>query len=143
MRIQESAVSRQEVPDPWYLVSWMDMESSKIANNKDWRQRTCKYLLDKDWYTEWVNETAPFKIPVLQGMKDDEVWQDERNKPFIDSVANFTFLGYPNTYTPAASEVFNSRLLSNCFTNIVTGSDPAEEIAKLQTDMQAVYDKEK
>lgn len=102
-----------------------------------------KYLLDKDWYTEWVNETAPFKIPVLQGMKDDEVWQDERNKPFIDSVANFTFLGYPNTYTPAASEVFNSRLLSNCFTNIVTGSDPAEEIAKLQTDMQAVYDKEK
>ena len=64
-------------------------------------------------------------------------------KPFIDSVANFTFLGYPNTYTPAASEVFNSRLLSNCFTNIVTGSDPAEEIAKLQTDMQAVYDKEK
>lgn len=115
----------------------------KNANNKDGAKELVKYLLDKDWYTEWVNETAPFKIPVLQGMKDDEVWQDERNKPFIDSVANFTFLGYPNTYTPAASEVFNSRLLSNCFTNIVTGSDPAEEIAKLQTDMQAVYDKEK
>ena len=73
-----------------------------------------------------VNETAPLRFQFFRN-EDDEVWQDERNKPFIDSVANFTFLGYPNTYTPAASEVFNSRLLSNCFTNIVTGSDPAEE----------------
>ena len=112
------------------------------ANNKEGAKELIKYLLEKDWYTEWVNETAPFKIPVLQGMKEDEVWQDERNKPFIDSVENFTFLGYPNTYTPAASEVFNSRLLSNCFTNIVSGSDPAEEIAALQTQMQEVYDKE-
>ena len=54
----------------------------KNANNKDGAKELVKYLLDKDWYTEWVNETAPFKIPVLQGMKDDEVWQDERNKPF-------------------------------------------------------------
>lgn len=43
----------------------------KNANNKDGAKELVKYLLDKDWYTEWVNETAPFKIPVLQGMKDE------------------------------------------------------------------------
>ena len=66
----------------------MDLQKCEIT--KTAQKELVKYLLDKDWYTEWVNETAPFKIPVLQGMKDDEVWQDERNKPFIDSVANFT-----------------------------------------------------
>ena len=114
----------------------------KDASNKDGAKELVKYLMEKEWYTEWVNETAPFKIPVLQGMKEDSVWQEERNKPFIDSVENFTFLGYPNAYTPAASEVFNSRLLSNCFTNIVSGSDVSEEIASLQTQMQEAYDKE-
>lgn len=113
----------------------------KNADNKDGAKSLVKYLMEKEWYTEWVNETAPFKIPVLQGMKEDAVWKEDRNKPFIDSVENFTFLGYPNTYTPAASEIFNSRLLSNCFTNIVSGSDTAEEIASLQESMQKVYDK--
>lgn len=113
----------------------------KNAKNKEGAKELVKYLLDKEWYTEWVDETAPFKIPVLQGMKDSEIWQDEHNKPFIDSVANFTFLGYPNAYTPAASEVFNARIMSNCFTNIVSGSDVAEEITNLQTQMQEVYNK--
>lgn len=112
----------------------------KDAENKDLAKELLKYLCDIDWYTEWVNETAPFKIPVFSSLREDAVWQEAKNKPFMDSVASFTFLGYPGAYTTAASEIFNLRLFSNCFTNIVTGSDVAEEIAKLQTDMQAVYD---
>lgn len=112
----------------------------KDADNKELAKELIKYLSDLDWYTEWVNETAPFKIPVFTSLREDAVWQEAKNKPFMDSVANFTFLGYPGTYTTAASEIFNSRILSNCFTNIVSGSDPATEIAQLQEDMQEVYD---
>lgn len=114
----------------------------KDAENKEGAKELIKWLLEKEWYTEWVNETTPFKIPVLQGMKDETIWQEEKNKPFIDSVANFNYLGYPNPYTPAASEVFNTRLLSNTFTNIVTGSDVETEIADLQVKMQEVYNEE-
>ena len=98
------------------------------------------YLYDYDWYSEWMSVEMPSIVPVFQKAKEDPLWQDEKLKPFVDSMDSLSFIGYPGEYTPKAGEVFNLKLINATLEKIVVlGMDPQAACDELQAQVEEIY----
>lgn len=102
----------------------------KESKNKDLARELLVYLLDPEWYAEWIEASAPLAIPVLKELENEAVWEDEYNKPFIDTMKQFVFSGYKGTVQPASGEIANLRLLNNLFAQVILKNVPVEDAVK-------------
>lgn len=55
-----------------------------------------KYMLEKEWYNEYVGITAPVFAPLFEDMKEEAVWSDRINAQVISYAENASgYYGYP------------------------------------------------
>lgn len=115
----------------------------KDSKNKELAKQFVEYMLATDWYKTWIEKGAPLTGPVYSKLTSEPVWQDEKNKAFVDSVKGFYFLGYPGEYNPKAGEVFNLRIVNDAFQKLLleTSYTPETAIKDLQTKIEDIYKK--
>ncbi len=89
------------------------------APNPELARELMTYLMDPDWYSDWIAVSAPLALPVFKSLADTALWKQEYNKAFMDSMATFKFLGYTGDYTPEAGEIYNLRLINAMFEDII------------------------
>ena len=100
----------------------------KDAKNQKLARDFIAYVLEPQWYQQWIDVSAPLALPVYQSLaKTDPTWQDPHNKGFMDSMGTFKFLGYRGPYTPAAGKIYNLRLLNALFENIMAKGMSTDE----------------
>lgn len=101
------------------------------------------YLFDYDWYNEWMAVEMPSIVPAYEKAKDDPMWQEEKLKPFVDSLGSLCFIGYPGEYTTEAGQVFNLKLINATLEKIVVlGMDPQAACDELQAQVEEIYNAE-
>ncbi|MBN2979910.1 MULTISPECIES: ABC transporter substrate-binding protein [Cohnella] len=116
----------------------------KDSANKDLAKKFIAFMLEPDWYKTWVEKGAPLTGPVLTALKSEPVWQEEKNKAFVESVDEFYFLGYPDEYSPQAGEVFNLRIVNDTFQKLLLEANYTPEIAvqDLHQKIAEIYEKQ-
>lgn len=115
----------------------------KDSKNKDLAKQFIAYILAPNWYKTWVEAGAPLTGPIYTALTKEAVWQEEKNKAFVDSVDGFNFLGYPGEYNPKAGEVFNMRVVNDTFQKLLLEASytPEAAIKDLQAKVQEIYNK--
>ncbi|UQZ86291.1 putative ABC transporter-binding protein precursor [Paenibacillus konkukensis] len=115
----------------------------KDSKNKELAKKFVAYMLATDWYKTWIEKGAPLTGPVYSKLMSEPVWQDEKNKAFVESVKGFYFLGYPGEYNPKAGEVFNLRLVNDAFQKLLleSGYTPEAAVKDLQAKIEETYNK--
>lgn len=114
----------------------------KNSKNPEVAQQLIEFYLDKEWYTSWIEKSAPLLVPVYSDLENQPIWQEPMNKAFIQSVKNFTFLGHKGDFSSRAGEVFNLRLMNDAFQRMLVDKvTPDKAIAELQTKMEEIYKK--
>ncbi|WP_240420401.1 ABC transporter substrate-binding protein [Paenibacillus periandrae] len=115
----------------------------KDSKNKDLAKKFVEYMLANEWYKTWVEKGAPLSGPVYTKLMSEPVWQDEKNKAFVESVKGFNFLGYPGEYNPKAGEIFNLRLVNDAFQRLLLEASytPETAVKDLHTKIEEVYNK--
>lgn len=114
----------------------------KNAKNKELAKELIAFLLEPEWYATWIEASAPLAVPVLKALVDEPVWQDEYNKPFIETMKDYIFLGYKGSFQPAAGEIANLRLLNNLFAEVIVKNVPIEDaIKKFVSEAEKILNK--
>ena len=114
----------------------------KDAKNKELAKELMVFLLEPEWYASWIEASAPLSVPVLKALADEPVWQDEYNKPFIETMKDYIYLGYKGSFQPAAGEIANLRLLNNLFAEVIVKNVPIEDaIAEFVEEAEKVVNK--
>jgi multiple sugar transport system substrate-binding protein len=114
----------------------------KDAKNKEFARELMVFLLEPEWYASWIEASAPLAVPVLKALVDEPVWQDEYNRPFIETMEDYIFLGYKGSFQPAAGEIANLRLLNNLFAEVISKNVPIEEaITEFAKEAEKVLNK--
>lgn len=112
----------------------------KSARNVELGKELIDYLMDVEWYSNWVEDSAPLQLPVFPELAENDIWKEEANKAFLDNAQSYVYYGYPDELTAAAAEVSNLRLYNTAFQDILTETtDVATAIAELQTALEGVY----
>jgi multiple sugar transport system substrate-binding protein len=120
----------------------MNLGIFKGSKNPEMAKKLIEYLTDKEWYKKWIDVGAPLALPIYTSLEKEDVWKDPYNKPFLDSVKDFKFLGYPGEYTPKAGEIYNLRYLNDAFQRILVEKyTPEKALEELQKKMEEVYKK--
>lgn len=115
----------------------------KASANKELAKSFIEYMTDKAWYSQWVQNGAPLTGPIYTDLANESVWQEEKNKGFVDSIAHFAFLGYPAEYSPKAGEIYNLRYVNDVFQKMLldSGFTAQQAVDELQNKIEAVYAK--
>lgn len=99
----------------------------KDAKNKELAKELLAFLLEPEWYENWISVSAPLALPVLEKLAETELWKEPHHKAFLDSMTTFEFLGYKGPYTPKAGKVYNLRLINTLFENVIVNDVAPEE----------------
>ncbi len=111
------------------------------AKNPEAAKQLIKYLLDVDWQTEWMKASGYQVVPVYPALAEDEFWDTEAGAVFTETPQYYRFLGAPGPFTPAAGEVYNSRLITDALEQmIVQGKSLDDAVADLQTAINQVIE---
>lgn len=112
------------------------------SRNPELAQQLIEFMLDKAWYSSWIDRSAPLLCPVYSELGDSPIWNEPMNKPFIQSVKDFTFLGYKSGFSSRAGQVYNIRLVNDTFEEMILNKLPPEKaMQNLQAKMQEIYNK--
>lgn len=112
----------------------------KSTQYPDQAKALIAHLFNLDWYNEWMSVEMPSIVPVYESAKADPLWQQEKLKPFVESMEHLGFIGYPGEYTPKAGEVFNLKLVNATLEKIVVlGMDPQAACDELQAQIEEIY----
>lgn len=114
----------------------------KKAKNPELAKKLIAFLLDYEFQKQWMKVSGYQVIPVYPKLAEDEFWSGEAGKVFTTTPQYFQYLGYPGPFTPAAGEVFNSRLASDAVEKIIVEKKPIDEALKqLNSDVGKVLAK--
>ncbi|RCX08666.1 carbohydrate ABC transporter substrate-binding protein (CUT1 family) [Anaerobacterium chartisolvens] len=112
------------------------------SKNPELAQMLVEYLMDKAWYSSWIDNSAPLLCPVYSGLEGNPIWQDPMNKPFIQSIKDFTFLGYKGDFSSAAGKVYDLRLVNDTMQDIIVSRmAPEKSMEDLQAKIEQIYKK--
>ncbi|MGF9710640.1 MULTISPECIES: ABC transporter substrate-binding protein [Paenibacillus] len=116
----------------------------KDSKNKDLAKKFVEYMVKEDWYKTWVEKGAPLTGPIYPELANEPVWQEEKNKGFVESIKSFAFLGFPSEYNPKAGEVFNLRYVNDTFQKLLLDANytPETAIKDLHAKIEEVYNKQ-
>lgn len=114
----------------------------KNASNPEFAEELLIFLMDPDWYKEWIVASAPLALPVYESLANEPIWLEPHNKAFMDSIETFEYLGYRGPYSPAAGEVYNMRIINKMFEDIIVNNVPIEEaIASFEQEVNQILNK--
>jgi multiple sugar transport system substrate-binding protein len=97
------------------------------AKNPELAKQFIAYMLDPEWQAEWMKASGYQVVPVYPALAEDEFWNTEAGRIFTDTPNYYQFLGAPGPFTPAAGEVYNSRLLTDALEQMIVNGMPLEE----------------
>lgn len=112
------------------------------AKNPEGAKALATLLMDKEWYEEWLNDGAPLCLPIYEEISKTGIWTDEKvNKPFVDQIPAFKFIGYPRHYSPKDGEIYNLRTINDTFQKILSGESIDSALAWAESEINKVYSK--
>ncbi len=110
------------------------------AKNPDGAKELAKLLMEKNWYSEWLIDGAPLCLPIYEKASKTGIWTDAQvNKPFVDQIPAFQFIGYPQQYNANAGQVYNLRIINSTFQKILSGTSIDESLAWAASEIDKVY----
>lgn len=107
------------------------------AKNPEGAKQLVKYLSDPAWQAEWMKASGYQVVPVYPALTEDEFWNTEAGAVFTETPQYYQFLGAPGPFTPAAGEVYNSRLITDALEQVIVQGKP---MADAITDLCAAID---
>lgn len=109
------------------------------AKNPEAAKQFITFMSDPVWQAEWMKASGYQVVPVYPVLTEDEFWNTEAGKVFTETPQYYQFLGAPGPFTPAAGEVYNSRLLTDALEQmIVQGKSIDDAITDLQDAINKV-----
>lgn len=116
----------------------------KDAKNPEGARKLIAFLEDAEWQKTWVKESGYQVVPVYPKLAEDEFWKTEAGAVFTETPKYYMFLGAPGPFTPAAGEVYNSRLLTDALEKMIVQDKPVDDaLADLQVEIEKVIAKYK
>lgn len=115
----------------------------KNAQNPEGGKLAAKRIMEKGWYSKWLEAGAPLCLPVYEEIGKTGIWTEPKvNKPFIDQIPAFKFIGLPQKYNSKAGEVYNLRIINDTFQKIISGSDTIDAALQwAEQEINKVYSK--
>lgn len=97
------------------------------CKNTEEAEELIKYLMDKDWYDQYLEITAPVYSPVFEDCKGNGIWKEGVNAQVIDYAENSRgYYGYPvenlRGRAVAAKNYFTFPM-SNMLNQVATGAE--------------------
>lgn len=116
----------------------------KDCKNPEEAKAYLLYMTEPASHAEWLEKGAPLTCPIYESFQDQPLWaEDPVNKAFVESVNDFVFLGYKASYSPAAGEVYNLRLVNDAFQRVLaenwTVQDAMDELKTKIEEIIAKY----
>ena len=115
----------------------------KNAQNPEGAKLVVKELMEIEWYSKWLEEGAPLCLPIYEEVGKTGIWTEPKvNKPFVDQIPAFKFIGLPQKYNSKAGEVYNLRIVNDTFQKILSGSDTIDAALQwAEQEINKVYSK--
>lgn len=99
----------------------------KGAKNPEAAKQFIKYMLETEWQTEWMKASGYQVVPVYPALAEDDFWKTEAGAVFTATPQYYRFLGAPGPFTPAAGEVYNSRLITDALEQMIVQGKPLDD----------------
>ncbi|MCA9909616.1 MAG: sugar ABC transporter substrate-binding protein [Anaerolineae bacterium] len=97
------------------------------------------YLLDKEWQQQWTESCGYLVVPVYSDLGESEFWQTDAGQVFLETPQYYVFLGAQGAFSPAAGEVYNTRLLTDAVEQVlVQGRAIEDALADLEAQINEV-----
>lgn len=101
------------------------------------------YFSDINKYEEMIEVMGGMWQPVVNGLDDTEFWQDELNKPWLESSKQCVATYYPAPTDAKAMASFSNQLCVKAVQEMLVNSASAEEaVASLETSLKELYEAE-
>jgi multiple sugar transport system substrate-binding protein len=111
----------------------------KQSENVDLAKELIKYVFDKEWYSEWIRQTAPLTSPVFVDVQKEAFWQDPVNKVFLDDAEKQVQWGYPGETNEYVSAAVNTFTMSQVLQKILVEGMPIEAaLAEMDAKLKAL-----
>ena len=112
--------------------------------NKDVAKDFVRYYFEnQDAYEEMIEVMGSMWQPVIEGMEDSEFWQDEANKPWLESSKNTVKTYYPAMPDDRAMTCFSNQLCVKAVQEmLINGATPEEAVQSLEESFKEVYEAE-
>ena len=112
----------------------------KNSKSPDIAKQLIEFLMEKEWYASWIDKSAPLLCPVYSELGNMPIWKLPMNEPFIQSVKNFTFLGYKSKFSSKIGQVYNLRLLNDTIYEMLFNKiSPEKSMQNLQAKIEEIY----
>jgi multiple sugar transport system substrate-binding protein len=102
------------------------MASSKTKYPKQ-AKALLKYLMNKKWYSSWIQSAAPINVPSLQNVASQPFFKQYPQDVCVAGVSTGKYLGYPGKATLAINRAYTERLLGSTYQNILINHMSVEE----------------
>lgn len=101
------------------------------------------YFTNQDKYEEMIEVMRSMWQPVIEGMEDSEFWQDEANKPWLESSKLAVRTYYPAPVDDRAMTCFSNQFGVKAVQEmLINGATPEEAVESLETSFKEVYEAE-
>lgn len=101
------------------------------------------YFTNQDKYEEMIEVMGSMWQPVIEGMEDSEFWQDEANKPWLESSKLGARTYYPAPVDDRAMTCFSNQFCVKAVQEmLINGATPEEAVESLETSFKEVYEAE-
>lgn len=101
------------------------------------------YFTNQDKYEEMIEVMDSMWQPVIEGMEDSEFWQDEANKPWLESSKITVKTYYPAPADDRAMTCFSNQVCVKAVQEmLINGATPEEAVESLEQSFKAVYEEE-
>lgn len=111
------------------------------SKNPEAAKQFITFMSDPAWQAEWMKASGYQVVPVYPALAEDEFWNTEAGAIFTETPTYYKFLGAPGPFTPAAGEVYNSRLLTDALEQMIVQGKPLDDaVSDLQGEINKVLE---
>lgn len=120
-------------------VIWLT--AAKNTEHPEEAKALLKYLVDDEWYSNWIETLAPVEGPVFQKYGESEYWSQYPGSISFEAINNYQFLGYPGKVSPLGNLIYNANLIANAFHRVlVDGYTVDDAIVEWESEIQKIVD---
>jgi len=99
-----------------------------------------RFLYSRDNYRDLLTAGGGAVNPWLKGCEDLPMWKDPQLKPCLDSLQYQKPVGWPGPVTPAASQVFDQRILAQILSDVINNHMTLDDaIDKAERNIRDIY----
>ena len=101
-----------------------------------------KFIMNKDWYSSWIESVAPVQVPTYKDLAAKDFWKQYPQSVCMEVIPGGRYLGYPGQLTTSISEAYTGRLLGNTYQNVlVKGKSVEDAVAEWAANLEKLADK--